>query len=221
MIKNDDLRGDGLRMFLIKAFENIAQHAIPNLPLYSFYASSTHVEFQKALETAGYKIRQQLIWVKHMVIGNSDYHWTHEPILYSVFGKERPPFYGDRTNRTVLDTAGYKDLAKLSKDALLGLFMAIKEQSTTIHCQKDTQQYEHPTQKPVALMTPMIKNSSNVDEIVVDLFAGSGTVLIAAHQLDRRCYTMEYDPKFCDVIRKRYARFIKDEERWQEITPAT
>lgn len=221
MIANDDLRGDSLRMFLIKAFENAAAVGIENMPAYVFYASSTHIEFENALKAANFKIRQQLIWVKHMVIGNSDYHWTHEPILYVGLGKDRPVFYGDRTNRTVLDTAGYKDLAKLTKEALLGLLMAIKEQSTIQHVNKDTQHYEHPTQKPVAIMTPLIKNSSSQDEIVLDLFAGSGSTLIAAHQLDRRAYCMEYDPKFVDVIRKRYARFIKDEDRWEQITPAT
>jgi len=219
MIKNDDLRGDNLLMFLVKAFENAGEVGIKNLPVYSFYASSTHTEFQKALEQAGFNIRQQIIWVKHMVIGNSDYHWSHEPILYAGHGKERPPFYGDRTNKTVIDTAGYKDLKTLSKEALLGLVMAMKEQSTTIHVQKDAQQYEHPTQKPVAIMVPLIKNSTCVEEIVLDLFAGSGTTLIAAHQLDRKCYAMEYDAKFCDVIRKRYARFIKEEDNWENITP--
>lgn len=221
MIKNDDLRGDSLRQFLIAAFENAREAGIKNMPAYVFYASSTHTEFEEALKVAGFAIRQQLIWVKHMVIGNSDYHWTHEPIMYAGQGKDRPPFYGDRTNRTVLDTAGYKDLAKLSKEALLGLLMAIKEQSTTQHVQKDTQNYEHPTQKPVAIMTPLIKNSSNVEEIVLDLFAGSGSTLISAHQLDRRAYCMEFDPKFVDVIRRRYARFIKEEDRWEQITPAT
>ena len=221
MIKNDDLRGDGLLQFLVKAFENAGEVGIKNLPVYSFYASSTHIQFQTALEKAGFTIRQQLIWVKHMVIGNSDYHWTHEPILYAYKGKDRPPFYGDRANRTVLDTVGYKDLVKLTKETLLGLLMAIKEQSTAIHVSKDTQHYEHPTQKPVAVMNPLIKNSTSVEEIVLDLFAGSGTTLIAAHQLDRKCYAMEYDARFVDVIRKRYARFIKDEDRWEQVTPAT
>lgn len=220
MIANDDLRGKALIEFLRKAFENIAEFGIDNLPLYSFYASSTHKEFQEALELAGYTIRQQLIWVKHMVIGNSDYHWTHEPILYSMHGRERPPFYGDRTNRTVIDTVGYKDLQKLNKEVLLGLIMAMKKQSTALHVEKDQQRYDHPTQKPVAIMTPLIKNSSGVEEIVVDLFAGSGSTLIAAHQLDRICYCMEFDPQYADVIRKRYAKFIKEEERWQEVTPA-
>jgi len=218
MIANDDLRGDKLMMFLIKAFENAAEAGIKNLPVYSFYASSTHIEFQKALEAAGFHIRQQLIWVKHMVIGNSDYHWTHEPILYAGYGKDRPPFYGDRTNRTVIETARYNELKTLSKEALLGLIMSMQQESTAIHVSKDTQQYEHPTQKPVAIMTPLIKNSTCVEEIVLDLFAGSGSTLIAAHQLDRKAYCMEFDPKYCDVIRRRYAWYIKEEERWEQIT---
>ena len=154
-----------------------------------------------------------------MVLGNSDYHWTHEPILYSHLGKERPPFYGDRTNRTVLDTVGYKDLKKLPKETLLNLIMAIKTRSTIQHVEKDTQQYTHPTQKPVAIMTPLIKNSTAQEGLVVDLFAGSGTTLIAAHQLDRVCYAMEYDPLYADVIRKRYAKYIKSEDKWKEVTP--
>ena len=219
MIENDDLRGSELEKFLTKAFQNISDHGIPNMPLYSFYASSTHKEFQNALELAGFRIRQQLIWVKHMVLGNSDYHWTHEPILYCAKGKDRPPFYGDRTNRTVLETAKYSDLAKLPKDALLSLLMSLRQQSTAIHVQKDQQRYDHPTQKPVGIMTPLIKNSSGVEEIVVDLFTGSGSTLIAAHQLDRIFYGIEYDPKFCDVIRKRYANYIKADD-WEKATPS-
>lgn len=219
MIKGDDLRGGALQEFLYKAFQNISECAIPSMPAYIFYASSSHREFQSAIELAGFTIKQQLIWVKHMVIGNSDYHWTHEPILYAVFGKERPPFYGDRTNKTVLDTVGYKDLKTLPKETLLNLLMAIKSRSTVQHIQKDTQQYTHPNQKPVAIMTPLIKNSTAQEGIVVDLFAGSGTTLIASHQLDRICYAMEYDPQYADVIRKRYAKFIKEEDRWEEVTP--
>lgn len=218
MIANDDLRGKTLMDFLFKAFENIAQFGIDKMPAYIFYASSTHREFQEALEKAGFTIRQQIIWAKHMVIGNSDYHWTHEPVFYTHIGKERPPFYGDRTNKTVIETAKMSDIAKLSKEALIGLIGAMKEQSTLQHVQKDTQHYQHPTQKPVAIMTPFIKNSSNVEEIVVDMFTGSGSTMIAAHQLDRVFYGMEFDPRYVDVIRKRYSNYIKADQ-WETATP--
>src|SRR3990167_3228850 len=62
-------------------------------------------------------------------------------------------------------------------------------------------------------------HASKQDGLVLDLFGGSGTTLIACEQLDRTCYMMEIDPAYCDVIRKRYARFIDKEEEWQEITP--
>lgn len=222
MIANDDLRGDALLQFLYKAFENIAEHAIPHMPAYVFYASSTHKEFQTALELAGYQMRQQIIWVKHMVIGNSDYHWSHEPILYCQLGKERPPFYGDRANTTLLKEAKYDDLERMSKEQLIEMIKAVRETSTIWLASQDARRgvkYDHPTQKPVSILTPAIKNSTAVEDIVVDLFGGSGSTMAAAHQLDRTAYLMEFSEGFCDVIRKRYAKLIGEEDRWQEITP--
>lgn len=222
MIENDDLRGDDLLKFLAVAFENIAQHAIPNMPMYVFYASNNHAQFEKAIQLANFTVKQQIIWVKHMVIGNSDYHWSHEPVFYTHLGSEKAPFYGDRTNTTVIETSRYKDLAKMSKEELLAVIMSIKEQSTIQHAWQDSvrgQAYKHPTQKPIAILTPFIKNSSSPNDIVLDLFCGSGSTMIACHQLDRVSYSMELDPGFCDVIRRRYAKFIGEEDKWKNLTP--
>jgi len=79
--------------------------------------------------------------------------------------------------------------------------------------------YQHPTQKPVALPAQAIKTTTNKDDIVLDLFGGSGSTLIACEQTNRICYMMELDPKYCDVIRKRYAKFIGNEEQWETTTP--
>ncbi len=79
--------------------------------------------------------------------------------------------------------------------------------------------YEHPTQKPVALSAFAINHHSDNDNIILDLFGGSGSTLIACEQTNRTCYMMELDPKYCDVIRKRYAKFIGKEAEWQTITP--
>lgn len=79
----------------------------------------------------------------------------------------------------------------------------------------------HPTQKPVDTLASIIKDFTEADDIVVDLFGGSGSTLIACEQTNRTCYMMELDPKYCDVIRKRYAKHIGEEESWQEVTPAT
>lgn len=77
----------------------------------------------------------------------------------------------------------------------------------------------HPTMKPIELCATAIRNSSVEGDIILDLFGGSGSTLIACEQLNRICYMMEFDPKYCDVIRKRYAKFINKEEKWQETTP--
>ena len=221
-IANDDLRGDDLFQFLLAAFGNINKHIIEKCPMYCFYASSTHIQFQTAIETAGFKVRQQLIWAKHMVLGNSDYHWSHEPIMYCGYGEDKPIFYGDRTNTTLIKEIKWEDMKKMSKEELLAILSALKERSTYLNASQDSQhgiKYDHPTQKPISVMTPLIKNSTMPEDIVVDLFTGSGTTLIATHQLDRVFYGMEFDPKFVDVIRKRYAKFVGQESKWQELTP--
>lgn len=129
---------------------------------------------------------------------------------------------GDRTNTTVIKEVRYEDIAKMSKERLIEILTQLKSRSTVQYASQDSlrgDKYVHPTQKPIAILTPFIKNSSTPEEIVLDLFSGSGSTMVAAHQLDRVTYLMEYDPKFCDVIRKRYAHLIKADEKWQEVTP--
>jgi DNA modification methylase len=70
-----------------------------------------------------------------------------------------------------------------------------------------TNQYLHPTQKPVRLAERALRRNSQVNDLVVDLFGGSGSTMIACEQLDRKCNLIELDPKFCDVIVKRYMKF--------------
>ena len=144
-----------------------------------------------AIKAAGMRIRQQLIWYKHMVLGHSDYHWSHEPILYCT-KDERGPWWGDRTATTIILNTSDGDISKLKKEALLILLMAIRTQSTVIDAKKDAaKDYEHPTQKPVALMVNAIGNSSPLGGIVLDLFGGGGSTMIACEKMGRRCYMME------------------------------
>lgn len=86
-----------------------------------------------------------------------------------------------------------------------------------------TTDYKHPTQKPVGVSARAIKNSSEPKQAVLDIFLGSGSTLIACEQLDRVCYGMELEPKYVDVIRKRYAKYINNNElpdNWEQLTPA-
>ncbi len=82
-----------------------------------------------------------------------------------------------------------------------------------------TIEYVHPTQKPVKLAERALKKNSKPEEIILDVFGGSGSTLIACEQMNRSCYMMELDPRYCDVIRKRYANFIGKGEQWEEATP--
>lgn len=135
-----------------------------------------------------------IIWVKNsLVMGHGDYHYQHEPILYGWNKEGTHKYYGDRSQTTVWNV------------------------------DRPTKSKEHPTMKPIALIAKAINNSSKESDIVLDLFGGSGSTLIASEQLGRTCYISEIDPNYADVIRKRYAKFVNNNElpdNWAELTPA-
>ena len=120
-----------------------------------------------------------------------------------------------------------------SKDAMFGsgfemIFSKIRHKRKIYRKQwagfmgdKDARNRVHPTQKPVDLIVSLIKDFSDEGDIIIDLFGGSGSTLIACEQLNRTCYMMEIDPKYCDVIRKRYAKFIGKEDEWEKNSPQT
>lgn len=131
-----------------------------------------------------------IIWAKNsMVMGHGDYHYQHEPILYGWAKGASHQFYGDRT------------------------------QTTLWNIDRPTVSKLHPTMKPVALVVKAIKNSSKEDDIILDGFMGSGTTIIAAEQMKRIAYGIEFDPRYVDVCRKRYAKFIGKEDSWEMTTP--
>lgn len=130
---------------------------------------------------AGWELKQQIIWVKNnIVLGRSDYHYKHEPILYGWKIGKAHQFYGNRGENTVWEV------------------------------NKPQQSKLHPTMKPIGLVARATKNSSKEEDIIMDLFGGSGSTLIACEQTNRICYMMEIDPKYCDVIRKRYENYKKN-----------
>ena len=162
---------------------------------------------------AGWGLHGCLVWVKNsLVLGHSDYQWQHEPCLYGWKPGANHYFVNDRSQTTVIDDAKPADLRHMKKDQLLD--WAIKAQalltqkpSSVIRCDKPPRNAEHPTMKPVVLCGRLIKNSSLPGQTVLDLFGGSGSTLIACEQLSRKCYTMEYDPRYVDVIVQRWEDF--------------
>lgn len=204
-IENDNMSSDDFRKFLNEAFALMAFHMKPEAGLYTCYASSTHREFEDAINIAGYQQRQQIIWVKNQAsMGWGHYRFKHEPILYCNRKGHKSNFYGDR--KQVTEWTEHKTDAELLDMIKKQIEKDDKGGSTTWRI-KRSRNYDHPTQKPVQLCRIAIRNSSKRGEIVLDPFAGSGSVLIGAEQLKRRCYTMELDPTFVDVIIMRWEQF--------------
>lgn len=178
-IQNDNLSNNEFRDFLIKVFNNANNYIKFGGGFYVWYASCECVNFYNAITQNGdLEIKQQLIWNKNnMCFGRQDYQWKHEPCFYGWKKGATHYFINNRSLTTVLDF------------------------------KKEIKNDLHPTMKPVELIAFQINNSSRENEIVLDLFGGSGTTLIACEQTNRQCRMMEYDPKYVDVIIKRWEAF--------------
>jgi DNA modification methylase len=142
-----------------------------------------------ALLAMGWRYHQNLVWVKNvMVLGHSDYQFRHEDVLYGY-----KPGRGRTGRGAHSGTRWYGD----------------HSQVTTLFVDKPSRSSEHPTMKPIELITAMLKNSTRRNDVVIDPFGGSGSTLIACETLGRRCLTIELDPAYCDVIRGRWERFTE------------
>lgn len=174
-IQNDKQDNDTFYAFLSSAFKNMAEHTAPGGSIYVFHADTEGLNFRKAFIEAGFHLSGVCIWKKNsLVLGRSPYNWIHEPILFGWLRGAKHKWFTGRSETTVWNY----DKPKKNGD--------------------------HPTMKPVPLLCYPIKNSSQVNGIVLDTFGGSGSTLIACEQIDRICHTMEIDPKYATVIVKRF-----------------
>jgi DNA modification methylase len=208
-ITNDALAGDTFVRFLTDALAGAAAYTIDGGPIYLWHADAQGLAFRVALEQGGWLHKQSLVWVKNgWVVGRQDYQWKHEPVLYGWKPGAAHRWYGDFSEPTVLDDE--PDPRKLSKAELVRLVDELRTQlnGDVVRAPKPTSSDLHPTMKPVALLEHFLWNSTQRGEVVLDPFAGSGSTLIAAEQADRRCFCLELDPRYCDVIRRRYEGFI-------------
>lgn len=209
-IENDNLDNADFLEFLNKAFANLEASLKAGGAFYVWYGSKEHINFETALKNAGLVVRQQLIWNKsQFILGRQDYQWKHEPCLYGWKDGASHYFVDDRTQSTVIEDKTI-DLKKLKKEEMLKLLQDIfsdKVSTTVIDEDKVTVNSLHPTMKPIKLLARFIKNSSKQNELILDLFGGSGSTLIACEQLNRKCYMMEYDPKYATVIIDRWEQF--------------
>lgn len=181
-ILNDEMDDDSFRDFLVNAFMAVDSVLKEGASFYIWHADSEGYNFRYAVKHCGWLMKQCLIWKKNaMVLGRQDYQWKHEPCLYGWKAGASHNWYSDRKQTTVLEF------------------------------NKPNRNAEHPTMKPIELFAYQIQNSSRKGDIVLDSFGGSGTSIIACEQLNRKCYMMELDPHYCDVI----------VARWEKLTGKT
>lgn len=181
-IKNDSMKDDEFRQFLRDAYVTADSAMKYGAVFYIWHADLEGYNFRGAAHDAGWKVRQCLIWKKSsIVMGRQDYHWKHEPCLY-----------------------GWKEGAA-------HLWASDRTQSTILEFNKPSRNGEHPTMKPVELFEYCMLNNTKGSDIVLDSFGGSGTTMIACEKHGRHARLMELDPKYCDVIVKRWQEFTGKE----------
>ena len=174
-IMNDNMADQDFYKFLLAAYTRMHENLADDGSIYVFHADTEGLNFRKAFKDAGFYLSGCCIWKKNaLVLGRSPYQWQHEPCLFGWKANGKHEWYSDRKQTTIWEY----DRPKASKD--------------------------HPTMKPVQLMAYPIRNSSMTNGIVLDPFLGSGSTLVACEEADRVCRGVELDPKFVDVIVKRY-----------------
>jgi DNA modification methylase len=174
-IQNDNMASEKFYDFLFDAFSNMEKVMANDASIYVFHADTEGLNFRRAFDAAGFYLSGCCIWKKpSLVLGRSPYQWIHEPCLFGWKKTGKHQWYSDRKQTTVWE------FEKSKKNA------------------------EHPTMKPIPLLSYPIANSSMSNTLVLDPFGGSGSTLIACEQMDRSCYTIELDEKYCDVIVNRY-----------------
>lgn len=191
-IENDKQSDGDFRAFLNSAFAAATSAMKPGAAFYIWHADSEGFNFRGACKDSGLVVRECLVWNKNTMVMGRQDYQW----------KHEPCLYGwkDGTHNWYSD----------------------RKQTTVINFDRPTVSKEHPTMKPVGLFGYLIQNSTKRGDLVLDTFGGSGTTLIACEQLGRKCLMMELDPKYCDVIRKRYWKFTHDgnEDGWEAGTPA-
>lgn len=177
-IEKDNMSDEEFKQFLADIFASYSIIVKDNASLYVCHGWVCQREFQDALEANGFNVRCQIIWAKSTFgWGFARYKFQHEPIFYCHRKGQSDSWYGDKT------------------------------QSTLWEVDKPSANKIHPTMKPIELIEMALRNSSKPNDLVVDLFGGSGSTLIACEKTNRKCYMMELAPNYCDVICDRWENY--------------
>lgn len=195
--------------FLTRAFKASSSVMRDGAAAYIWLASMHLPTFSSAMVDSGITWRQVLVWVKNTFsLGRQDYQWRHELCLYGWKPGAQHFFINSRSESTVYEYSS-KEPDKMTKGELLEFVKSMSEgrnATDVLRFDKPSANEDHPTMKPVRLFAYLIRNSSKKGQTVLDPFGGSGTSVIAAEQMGRRCFCMEIDPHYCDVIIERWER---------------
>lgn len=182
-IQNDSMKNEEFYNFLLASFKCMAEHLENGGSAYVFHADTEGLNFRKAFIDAGFHLAGCCIWVKDsLVLGRSDYQWQHEPVLYGFMQNGKHKWYSDR------------------------------KQTTIWNFDKPKRSANHPTSKPLDLLSYPIGNSTQGNGVVIDTFGGSGSTMMACEQMNRICYMMELDEKYASVILRRYVENTNNAE---------
>lgn len=182
-IQNDSMKNKEFYNFLLASFKCMAEHLENGGSAYVFHADTEGLNFRKAFIDAGFHLAGCCIWVKDsLVLGRSDYQWQHEPVLYGFMQNGKHKWYSDR------------------------------KQTTIWNFDKPKRNANHPTSKPLDLLSYPIGNSTQENGVVIDTFGGSGSTMMACEQMNRICYMMELDEKYASVILRRYVENTNNAE---------
>ena len=208
-IKNDNMDDLAFKKFLSGAFKCASNSLKQGGAFYIWFADSEDINFRTSAIENGLQVKQCLIWVKNgFNFGRQDYKWQHEPCLYGWKEGAGHYFVEEFNHPTVIDDK--IDFDKLKKEELkqmLEEMFSNKVAKSVIYENKPLKNDLHPTMKPLRMCGELIRHSSKSEEIVLDLFGGSGSTLMVCEQLNRKCYMMEYDPHYVDVIIDRWEKF--------------
>lgn len=200
-IMNDHMGDGAFYKFLFDSFINCLVHTKEGGGAYIFHADSEGRNFRNAYEDSGFLLKQCLIWVKNaFTIGRQDYQWKHEPILYGWKPGAGHYFTHHRDQGTVFGES--RPSAKITKAKLLEIVdrMHQEYETTVLEYNKPKRNALHPTMKPLPLLAHLVRNSTKPGELIIDPFLGSGSTMLAGHQMNRYTYGMDLDPNYCQAV---------------------
>ena len=213
-IMNDNMKAEEFQLVLDRAFECVAANMAAGGGVISWMSDQEILTLKNAMDRAGMRFKTVLCWVKdHFTLGGNDFQSAKELAIYGI-GEGK----FERSDDDEADESQYAIYAR----GKAGKFTNVRSLSNVWFFDKPRKSAEHPTMKPIGLCAKGILAMSDSGDIVFDPFLGSGSTLIACEQTGRRCFGCELDPKYCDVIRKRWWKFTHngDEDGWQEGTKA-